>query len=149
MMAEFDASFPKPEDTRLRKNFPPVDQETNKLKSEQHKCNKCHQMPPVCICIDCGGISLCKACDKMMHKSSGKSKKRHRTRDLPSPQLDGAEENGFAEGKLIDFDLNEVDDIKCFSEAKPTSFLLVDGSEKLQVGNRPTFLQLLLKPNPA
>lgn len=133
MMAELDASFPKAEENKLKKKFPFSDSEAGIVNIEQRQCAKCFRVPPVCICIDCGGIILCKECDKMIHKgASGKNKKRHRTKDLSS-HLDDARENGIVEEKLIDFDRDDGVEVACSVESKPTSFLLVDGSERLQV----------------
>lgn len=131
MMAELDASFPKSDETKLRKNFPQPNGTGHLSEAEQRRCGKCNQMPPVCICVDCGGLSLCSECDMMLHKgSSGKSRRRHRTKDLFS-HIDDGNENGIAEARLIDFDT--CDGNESLSAAKTTSFLLVDGSEKLQV----------------
>ena len=135
MMAELDASFPISSDTKLKKRIAQSEHEMKQINAVPKNCSKCHQALPVTTCIDCGGISLCSNCDKVMHTTSGKSKKQHRISDLSSPHTNAGEENGIAEGKLIDFDAQDEDSFASLVEAKPSSFLLVDGSEKLQVGH--------------
>lgn len=133
-MAEVDTSFPKAEDGNLKK-LSLAEQDVKNATTEASNCSKCHKMLPVCVCVDCGGISLCNNCNRMVHQNSGEGKKRHRISNLFPSHCDDTKENGIAEGKLIDFDQCDDDDFATLFDAKPTSFLLVDGSERLQVGH--------------
>ena len=134
-MAEVDASFPKAEDGNL-KIFFPDEQDAKNTTTDQSNCSRCHKMVPVCVCVDCGGISLCNNCNRTVHQGSGESKKRHRINGLFPSHCDDTKANGIAEGKLIDFDqYDDDDDFATLFDAQPTSFLLVDGSERLQVGH--------------
>ena len=133
MMAELDTSFPKSGDGKQKKNISRREQELKFTNTEVGSCSRCQEMLPVYTCVDCGSINLCNDCDRIMHNGSGKNKKQHRITDLFSSHCKETKENGIAEGKLIDFDQCDEDDFAFAFEAKPTSFLLVDGSEKLQV----------------
>ena len=140
MMAEFDdESFSKTETTKMKKSSMAA-LVVDDMQQDPNKCEKCRQKPPVCICIDCGGISICKDCERAMHNSGGgsKNRKRHRTKDLSSSKKgEQRQPNGIVEAKLIDFESTFDQEIKLknpsSSRAAQESFLLVDGSEKLQV----------------
>eukprot|EP00794_Sanderia_malayensis_P020377 gene20377-22386_t len=151
-MAELTASLSKTEakmaDKARSKTKPSVaDSQRNSATSGNKNCQKCQKKSALYVCYDCGDIYLCKDCNKTTHNTGSKahSRKKHKVNEL---SFEESTINGHIEPKLIDFeDTDELNNIKQngldHGEITPESFLLVDGSENLQVQSEEEFINKL------
>ncbi len=148
-MAELDASYSKTEakmaDKARGKAKPPLlDISANSELIDRKDCQKCKKKPSLYFCLDYGEVYLCKECNKMTHNAGSKSRKKHKVSELPSLPVLDAKINGVVEPKLIDFEstfeLDNVVENGVLDEVTTESFLLVDGSENLQVMKHQTLI---------